>query len=58
MQDYREMNEINGRLNGLWEEDEVYWYQMARVNWLNMWDSNIKIFHQSTMQMRQKKKRF
>ena len=30
------MREINRKMNSLWEEEEVYWYQRAKVNWLNM----------------------
>ena len=43
VQDYEEMMEIKGKLNGLWAEEEKYWYQMTMVNWLNMGDKTQKI---------------
>ena len=50
------MKKINERLKGLWNEEEVYWFQRARVNWLKMRDKNAKFFHQATTQRRRNNK--
>ena len=32
VREYEELKEIKDRLNELWKEEEVYWYQRAKVN--------------------------
>ncbi|XWS29657.1 hypothetical protein CRYUN_Cryun24cG0048500 [Craigia yunnanensis] len=36
VQGYEEVKEMKNQIRQAWERDEVFWYQKAKVNWLNM----------------------
>lgn len=31
------------------QQEETYWYQQAKSNWVNMGDKNTRFFHQATL---------
>ncbi|OMO67492.1 reverse transcriptase [Corchorus capsularis] len=47
------VKDLESRLRNIWQEEETYWHQRARVNWLKCGDSNTKYFHQTTLKRRQ-----
>ncbi|CAN1120648.1 hypothetical protein LINPERHAP2_LOCUS323, partial [Linum perenne] len=42
------------RLDEAWRNEELFWGQRAKVNWLNLGDRNTKFFHASTMLRQQR----
>ncbi|XP_050121457.1 uncharacterized protein LOC126599164 [Malus sylvestris] len=40
----------------LWRQEECYWQQRSRVQWLREGDANTKFFHQSTLHRRRRNK--
>ncbi|KAL5573615.1 hypothetical protein UlMin_023212 [Ulmus minor] len=42
----KEINDLEAKLETLLTQDEVYWRQRSRVDWLAHGDHNSKIFHQ------------
>ncbi|CAN1248712.1 hypothetical protein LINPERPRIM_LOCUS6851 [Linum perenne] len=45
---------LEGELGRLWRQEELYWKQRAGIRWLKEGDKNMKFFHASTIQRRQK----
>ncbi|GLT47332.1 hypothetical protein SLA2020_210370 [Shorea laevis] len=41
------------RINHLWRQDEAYWFQRARTNWIQFGDKNSKFFHAIASRRRQ-----
>ena len=39
-----EINIVRRELNGLLDDEEIYWAQRSRVHWLKKGDRNAKIF--------------
>ncbi|OMO71257.1 reverse transcriptase [Corchorus capsularis] len=50
------IEDMTEQLHKIMEQEEVYWHQRARVNWLKCGDKNTHFFHQTTLQRRQKNK--
>lgn len=46
--------ELSSSLAELWVQEERYWQQRSRVNWLKSGDSNTRFFHLSTVHRRQR----
>ncbi|CAN1127223.1 Putative ribonuclease H protein At1g65750 [Linum perenne] len=46
----REERSLLSSLDDLWREEERFWKQRARINWLNFGDRNTKFFHAATVQ--------
>ena len=40
----QKMEELKGRIREAWSNEEKYWFQRARINWLNFGEQNSKIF--------------
>lgn len=49
------INETSKKVDKLCEQDESFWLQRSRVNWLRDGDANTSFFHQSTLQRRRNK---
>ncbi|XP_059658320.1 uncharacterized protein LOC132304584 [Cornus florida] len=47
-----QIREIQKQLHTLRREEEIYWYQKSRVQWLRHGDKNSKFFHASTIRRR------
>ncbi|KAL4355323.1 hypothetical protein GQ457_06G003800 [Hibiscus cannabinus] len=47
-----EFNICKKELDKMWESEERYWHQRARINWLQFGDKNTKFFHATTLQHR------
>ncbi|GKV02210.1 hypothetical protein SLEP1_g14669 [Rubroshorea leprosula] len=41
----RKQREIIQHIDKIWSEDEAYWFQRSRVNWLKFGDRNSSFFH-------------
>ncbi|CAL2278234.1 unnamed protein product [Prunus armeniaca] len=52
--DFQRQRTIQEEIEQLWKEEELYWKQRSRVNWLQAGDSNSRFFHLTTIQHRQK----
>ncbi|XWS11467.1 hypothetical protein CRYUN_Cryun37aG0000600 [Craigia yunnanensis] len=50
------MEEVKERMKEVWEREEKYWFQRARVDWLKYEEKNTIFFHQTTIQRRRKNK--
>lgn len=48
--------DIIGKIEKAWDEEEKYWEQRARVNWLKSGDQNTRFFHATTVQRRKRNK--
>ncbi|XWS23363.1 hypothetical protein CRYUN_Cryun28dG0007100 [Craigia yunnanensis] len=46
---FGEIRNINKKLKEAWENEEIYWHQKARINWLDKKDCNTRFFHQPTI---------
>lgn len=42
------------KLNKLWEQDEIYWHQCSRLNYLRFGDRHTRFFHITATQRRQR----
>ncbi|GLT34293.1 hypothetical protein SLA2020_088170 [Shorea laevis] len=40
-------------INSLWSQEEAYWFQRARINWMLLGDRNSKFFHATASRRRQ-----
>ena len=43
---------LQGHLHEIWDREEVFWHQRARVNWLECGDKNTRFFYQTTKMRR------
>nr|AFP55574.1 non-ltr retroelement reverse transcriptase [Rosa rugosa] len=50
---HHQINILTDQVTKLWTQDEMYWHQRSRVNWLKLGDQNSSFFHQTTIQRRQ-----
>lgn len=50
----RRIDDITVEIERLWELEEKYWGQQARLNWLSFGDHNTRFFHATTVQRRQR----
>lgn len=51
-----EIMSLSRTVDYIWRQEECYWQQRSRVQWLNEGDANTKFFHQSTLQRRRRNK--
>lgn len=51
-----EIDLLSKKIDLLWSQEEFYWQQRSRVQWLREGDANTKFFHQSTMHRRRRNK--
>ncbi|KAM1621462.1 hypothetical protein ACFXTN_018310 [Malus domestica] len=51
-----EIQVLSKTVDSLWSQEESYWKQRSRVQWLKEGDANTKFFHQSTLQRRRRNK--
>ncbi|KAG5516346.1 hypothetical protein RHGRI_037157 [Rhododendron griersonianum] len=49
-----EEEQLVTKLNKLWEQDEMYWHQRSRLNYLKFGDSHSRFFHITATQRRQR----
>lgn len=49
----QQINCLTSKITKLWTQDEMYWHQRSRINWLKLGDQNTNFFHHSTLQRRQ-----
>lgn len=49
-------SELWVELNNILKQEEIFWFQKSRCNWLKMGDRNTKFFHASTIIRRKKNK--
>lgn len=49
-----EEEELLRSLNVLWEQEEMYWHQRSRLNYLRFGDKNTRFFHITATQRRQR----
>lgn len=49
-------DELIGKISYLWRNEEMFWHQRSRINWLNFGDGNATFFHQCTVQRRARNK--
>ncbi|CAN6558737.1 unnamed protein product [Malus baccata var. baccata] len=47
-----EIHVVSNRIDQLREQEELYWMQRSRVNWLREGDANTVFFHHTTLQRR------
>lgn len=52
LENFAEIRRIKKRIDELWQQEELYWSQRARVKWLQHGDRNTKFFHATTIQRR------
>lgn len=50
----RRQIEIKGELHQLWKNEELFWKQRSKVQWLKEGDANTRFFHLTTIQRRQR----
>ncbi|GLT30822.1 hypothetical protein SLA2020_056070 [Shorea laevis] len=58
LEEQSEMNDqmqkiIVVRINSLWMQEEAYWFQRARTNWIQIGDKNSQFFHALASKRRQ-----
>lgn len=46
--------EVENEINRLWRNEEIYWQQRSRVQWLQARDKNTSFSHKSVLQRRSK----
>lgn len=39
-------------MNELWRQEELFWQQRSRINWLQLEDKNTNFFHRATLERR------
>ncbi|KAI9088073.1 hypothetical protein K1719_030050 [Acacia pycnantha] len=44
------IEEIIGKIEELWDREEMYWWQRARLNWTKFGDKNARFFHSTVIQ--------
>lgn len=49
----QQINCLTSQITKLWTQDEMYWHQRSRINWLKLGDQNSNFFHHTTLQRRQ-----
>lgn len=47
-----EVAELRRQLHEIWNQEELYWSQKSRVQWLKCGDQNSRFFHMTTLQRR------
>ncbi|OMO55679.1 reverse transcriptase [Corchorus capsularis] len=50
------IKDLENQLGKIWNHEEIYWHQRARINWIKSGDANTRFFHQSTLKRRQQNK--
>ncbi|KAH7864775.1 hypothetical protein Vadar_033674 [Vaccinium darrowii] len=46
------LQELKGQLSKEWDNEEMFWKQKSRINWLRQGDKNTSFFHASVLQRR------
>ncbi|XP_054782763.1 uncharacterized protein LOC129290080 [Prosopis cineraria] len=49
-----EVQHLRRELEQLWKQEEIYWWQRSRVNWVSVGDINTRFFHNPTKVRRQR----
>ncbi|BFG35167.1 hypothetical protein CerSpe_214410 [Prunus speciosa] len=52
----RRIEQVNFELNETWRQEESFWKQRSRIQWLKAGDSNTAFFHHCTLQRRRRNK--
>lgn len=50
----KRIGQINVELNESWRQEENFWRQRSRIQWLKAGDSNTAFFHHCTLQRRRR----
>lgn len=53
---WTEIKNLQGEIDKLWKQGEIFWGQCSRVKWLQWGDRNSSFFHATTIQRRDRNK--
>ena len=54
--DGEEIRKIESYINSMLIDEEIYWKQRSRADWLREWDKNTKFFHAKASARKKKNK--